>query len=146
MGVLASLPGGGAEPVLPEPPSHRLSAADQATLASGLNRLLPGEGGWISFEEYDHLFATNDLKSGPHLWDLDGLDALERFAAAHDATHRAEDAEKRVYFVRNLSEAERQRRREERAKDPKAIGWEVYLAIAIIAGMFTYWMMGLGAD
>jgi hypothetical protein len=62
------------------PPSRRLDATDKTTLASSINQLLPGDRGWITFEEASRLFSTMQPQYAFGEMDDDGKQNLEKFA------------------------------------------------------------------
>lgn len=121
---------------------RQLAASDKDILGRQVDSLKPGQSGWIAFEDHDRLFATTHVKSGPHLWDDAGLEALESFAAEHDSSFRTLDAEHRVSFTRNVKE-DGQRR--PMGKGPKPIGWETYIGISILSGMLAYFLLSGGS-
>ena len=61
----------------------RLDARNEA---KALIRLGRGLRRWIGFENYMHLFATNETYLPPSEWDLDGHREVSEFAMAYDCT------------------------------------------------------------
>jgi hypothetical protein len=80
------------------PPSRRLDATDKTTLASSINQLLPGDRGWITFEEASRLFSTMQPQYAFGEMDDDGKQNLEKFARDVSREFEFWPSEQRLYF------------------------------------------------
>jgi hypothetical protein len=77
-----------------DPPSVRkLSAGTEDTLATSIDGLLPGEPGWITFEEGRALFSPRDDQYAFGKLDLPGQLKLGAFAVDHLAELDLSDLE-----------------------------------------------------
>ena len=80
------------------PPSRRLDATDKTTLASSINQLLPGDRGWITFEEASRLFSNMQAQYAFGEMDDDGKQNLEKFARDVSREFEFWPSEQRLYF------------------------------------------------
>lgn len=77
-----------------------LDSSNDAGLAKALVRLSPGSRAWIGFENYMHLFATDETYLPPSEWDPDDHRKVSEFAMAYDCSIRVVDLERRIYFLK----------------------------------------------
>ena len=99
MGILDDLKAGlrallgQGSPKAVDPP--QLDASTKGALGSALDRLGPGERGWITFDDYDRLFATTDGEPA--------VETMGKFAVVHRCATRREPHERRIYFRKNAT-------------------------------------------
>jgi hypothetical protein len=70
----------------------------EAALAAALSASLPGERGWITFDEARSLFSAKDADYAFGETDDDGKRNIETFATEHRAVINFMPVEGRVYF------------------------------------------------
>jgi hypothetical protein len=85
------------------PSSRRLSASSETALAASMEGLLPGDRGWITFQDARDMFSALDDEYAFGEMDDDGKRNLASFAASHRADPDFRPVEGRVYFVRNAN-------------------------------------------
>ena len=76
------------------PPTHRLDATNKTTLAASINKLLPEDRGWITFEDASRLFSNMQPEYAFGEMDDDGKQNLEKFAREFEFW----PSEQRLYF------------------------------------------------
>ena len=67
------------------PSSRRLSASSETALAASIEGLLPGDRGWITFQDARDMFSALDDEYAFGEMDDDGKRNLASFAASHRA-------------------------------------------------------------
>ncbi len=80
------------------PPTHRLDATNKTTLAASINKLLPGDRGWIIFEDASRLFSNMQPEYAFGEMDDDGKQNLEKFARDVSREFEFWPSEQRLYF------------------------------------------------
>jgi hypothetical protein len=80
------------------PPTHRLDATNKTTLAASINKLLPGDRGWITFEDASRLFSNMQPEYAFGEMDDDGKQNLEKFARDVSREFEFWPSEQRLYF------------------------------------------------
>jgi hypothetical protein len=80
------------------PPNPRLDATNKATLAASINQLLPGDRGWISFEDASRLFSNMQPQYAFGEMDDEGKQNLEKFARDVSREFEFWPSEQRLYF------------------------------------------------
>jgi hypothetical protein len=78
-----------------------LKAKTEPALSRALQKLSPGQEGWITVAEAGHLFSVHD-DNPLNEQDIEGQAALGRFAAdqRHRSAPRRDSAKRRMYFTR----------------------------------------------
>lgn len=78
-----------------------LSSSSQSDLSSSLQRLSPGERGWIGLQEAAHLFSGKHPEYAFGEMDEEGSHRLAEFAAKAKCNIQFMPMEGRMYFIRN---------------------------------------------
>jgi hypothetical protein len=78
-----------------------LKARTEAALSRALQKLSPGQEGWITIAEAGHLFSAEEVNPLNET-DIEGQAALGRFAVdrRHHSALRRDPAKRRIYFTR----------------------------------------------
>src|ERR1700730_138758 len=85
------------------PSSRRLSASSETALAASIEGMLPGDRGWITFQDARGMFSALEAQYAFVEQGDDGKRNLASFAASVRADPDFRPVEGRVYFIRNAN-------------------------------------------
>jgi hypothetical protein len=81
---------------------RELGAANEDALGKELDLLQPKENGWISFDDFARLFASDETSEGPGEFDQAGSREMAAFAAGHRCRSKVVQSERKIYFTKDV--------------------------------------------